>query len=293
MKVAVVDNYTHLAPLGRGWIEGLTKTRDISAQRVLAGSEIPEDVDLVVITDNHATVNVIDTWIPRDDVKTIVNLSYEPYFDVARAAGVIDLFVSHTLRDTKLDASLRAYNRSVLHVPFGARELHFSSPRPEGPLRYDVAFIGSAWHGPRGTDIYLDPLIKAGLRVFKAGLSDTNYIPYVDTRMIYEISAVCINFHYPHQKNAERTELNARTFDLALMGACQVIDHLPQGYEGLATQADPEYWVERVKMLVDDPELRAAQKALAAKTALSHTWSDRMRPILKAVMEAECKPICT
>lgn len=280
MKAAVIENYMHLAPTGKGWIEGL-KGCGWDATKHYPGEPVPDDVSLAVYMDGvDGVAPMIDSIERRPDRMNVVVLSQWPKFDIARACDRVDLFVSHTIIDKSLDMLIADHHRSVAHIPFGASERFFSPNDRVIPPAYDVAFIGTRYHGSRDWDRYMEPLLACkDLKVFHLG-TGTRFLEYPDTRKLYDLTKVCINFHYPDQKEPHRVELNGRTFDLALMGACQVVDHLPGQFAGLGIPVHSTVWLDVIRDLVKDDDARDIQKSIAMLTAANHTWTVRMRAML-------------
>lgn len=286
MRAVVIEPFTHAAPTGAGWAEGL---RDLG----WCTEEIPTGqggigtiaTDLMVIFDVPGGVltrpEIVGTARAVQHFKVVAVVSDTPYFDIAAAAPYVDLFVSHTQTFSDLDARFEASGARLRHLPFGARRFFFECrPGPEGPS-YEVAFIGSFWHGDREGLTYLSPLTQNGLRWYAAGCMGKPWIPYLDTARIYEKTRIGLNFHYPHQKQPDRLELNGRTFDLALAGCFQLSDQLEAQRLGLAAYASPEEWVSSVHAWLAREEDRKILAQGFRETAYAgHLWKHRMETVL-------------
>jgi hypothetical protein len=277
VRAAVIEPFAHVAPTGEGWAEGL-EDLGWSVERRKPGGGVAGDVDLVV------TFDVPDgplVWGYRPgSAKHVAVVSDTPHFDIEKAVPYVDLFVSHTLRFDELDARFAAAGASLRHLPFGARKFFFTCAQRQA--LYDVAFIGSFWHGDRGGLKYLSPFTQNGARTFFAGCMGKPAIPYLDTARIYEKTRVGLNFHYPHQKQPDRLELNGRTFDLALAGCFQLSDQPEANDLRLAAFSTEEDWEASVRSWLSRDEDRKIMAQGFRETAYAaHRWKHRMETMLE------------
>ena len=109
---------------------------------------------------------------------------------------------------------------------------------------------------------------------------------------LYPISVVCPNLHCPEQKRPGiRQDANQRLFDLAAVGACQVVDWFPlidEYFEDdeVVKAKSPEEWGEKVLWYVRHSREAAqfgerAQKRWKAE----HTWDHRAQQLRQWVKE--------
>lgn len=295
MRAVVIEPFTHLAPTGEGWAEGL-EALGWTVDRMASSSPhiAPElayaaalgGADLSVIFDApFSPLSRPDILRSLGSTKIVAIVSDTPHFDIAAAAPYVDLFIAHTLRDHDMDARFAAAGAGLRHLPFGARAF-FAECVPQEP-EYDVAFIGSLFHGDRGETTYLTPLLNPmtnqGLRVFVAGCLGRPALLYRDTARIYERTKVAINFHYPYQKREDRAELNGRTFDLAAAGVYQICDQPEANKLDMAeAPVSGEGWADAVARVLDDDQNRDDDAKAHRRAALScHMWKHRMAQMLE------------
>lgn len=286
-RAVVIEPFTHVAPTGEGWAEGLEALGwEVDRRNGLTLTDNAWPLVVLFDVPFSALSDPVPLRIMKGGgAKIVAVVSDTPHFDIATAAPYVSAFVAHTLRDIAMDASFAAAGATLHHLPFGARQF-FAECVPQEP-EYDVAFIGSLFHGDRGENKYLtpllNPLMNKGLRVFVAGCLGRSPIPYRETAKIYERTKVAINFHYPHQKREDRAELNGRTFDLAAAGCFQLSDHADAvQFASVPTLDNGCKWAAYVHAALEDPERRRGTADQARGTVRSaHMWKHRMAEMLE------------
>ncbi len=277
----MIEPFTHYAPTGEGWAEGLEGCGWSVERR--QKWDVSGSSELVVIADTPGSPLAEPLLLDALDgsVKIVAIVSDAPNFDIARTADSVDLFVSHTIRHDALDAAFAAAGAKLLHLPLAGRRMFADLP-PAVPV-FDVCFVGSYWHGNRGGREFVAPFLGNGTTACIAGCEGKPPVPYRNLPGLYVSSKVGLNFHYPYQKSASQVELNARTFDLALAGCFEVCDNpaVKELLPGVAV-ADADSWVETVRHYLEEPTLRAKMAEQAREVAIrEHTWGARMRQFLE------------
>lgn len=283
-RACIIEPFTHPAATGHGWAEGLEEC-GWTVEKLRPGAYV--DADLAILMDVPGSVEATRV---RQGAKVVVVVSDTPMFPIEAFSKYVSLFIHHSLRHDALDARFAQAGAKLHHLPLAGRRF-FSEVKPDQIPRYDACFIGSFYHGDRGQDRYIKPLMDAGLKLFLAGCYGKPGIPYREVATIYGQSKVGINFHYPYQKDHEngRVELNGRTFDLALSGCYQITDSQEAAKSGLGTYARQDEWLGTIQaMLPDYNGTRSLVNQASRELALElHTWGARMREFLKLLDSAE------
>jgi hypothetical protein len=188
--------------------------------------------------------------------------------------------------------------RHVEYLPFAyAPDIHFSDPpaTTSERLRFesDVVFVGGA---DRDRVEWIAPLITAGFRVALYGGYWDRHAPtrkaargMADAATVRKAigggaTTLCL------VRRANRDGHSMRSFEVPAIGACMLVEDTPEHQKifGTPNQAvdyvkSPDEAVQRVGMLLRDrPERhRLTRSAHTLIAAGHHTWSDRLKTMLK------------
>jgi spore maturation protein CgeB len=188
--------------------------------------------------------------------------------------------------------------RQVTYLPFAyAPDIHFSDPpvTTNERLRYDadVVFVGGA---DRDRVEWITPLISAGFRVaLYGGYWERHSQTRTAARGMADAATVrkaigggattlCL------VRRANRDGHSMRSFEVPAIGACMLVEDTPEHREIFGhsrTAVDyvktPEDAVQRVRVLLGDrcERDRLTRSAHALIASGHHTWSDRLKTMLK------------
>ena len=231
MKILVTETFLHPMPNGRGWLEGINQLghEGYGLQSHLHTiNQIDEAMDVIVFMGMH-TVNLEHIVEYKDrfpDTKMVAvcygfeesYLSLKPY---------IDLWIQHNYKHDVVQQVFEENEMKLRYLPLASSTEMFK--KLDVPKAYDVSFVGNFSHGYRGQDIYLDPIIKLGVKGFYSGFYNYPNIQPEQLNSVYNATKVNLNFHYDSQKtqSASQTDsidFNSRIFDIALSGNFQLCD---------------------------------------------------------------------
>ncbi len=181
-------------------------------------------------------------------------------------------------------------------------------PLPGAKREYDVAFVGSlapqSWDGFIRASAIASIPEKYKVAVFGKGVDywyryfpvlesrtrSVNNLSFKDTNEIYNKSRIMLNLH----SASHTTSFSARTFEIALAGAFQIVDNVSWRHE--AKQLFPgdilqsfgslremnqliDYWLPREK------ERRAIAEKTRKIVLARHTWKHRAESLLTEVFK--------
>ncbi|MBK8005166.1 MAG: glycosyltransferase [Gemmatimonadetes bacterium] len=169
--------------------------------------------------------------------------------------------------------------------------------RARGPFRANVVFAGQAT--PR-RERYLTELVEFGLALWGPGWRKTGLRDYCrgelpsteDFVRAYAGATVAVNVHRddPDSPNGDGAGVNRRAFEIAAIGAPQVIDartDLPQHFEDgteVLVYETPEQLKGQVKRAIQEDKYRDRLATAARQRAISHhTYMHRLRQLLEVV----------
>lgn len=285
----------HVDPERAGWLERLVR-RDLEHR---IGTAMDQHRPDLVIVAGQAVV-------PGDSVEVLrrgrsarwVQLLNDELPDAAtasREAMAYDhIFVgsSGALETLDRDGVKHAHYLALgcdpsVHKPLSAR----------GPFRANVVFAGSAT--PR-RERFLMELVEFGLALWGPGWRKTTLRDYCrgelpsteDFVRAYAGATVAVNVHRTGADEAARsgTGVNRRTFEIAAIGAPQVVDHRHDLADHFEEGADllvfttPEELKGQVKRAIQEDKYRERLATGARQRALrAHTYMHRMHAMLQAV----------
>lgn len=287
----------HLDPANAGWLERLVR-RDLEHR--LRTSIQQHQPDLVLVA-GHGVVpgEVVDQVRPGFRARW-VQLLGEHVTDIPAATreamaydqvfvggtGIVKAFDSVGVKHTSYLAV--ACDPSV-HKPLRAR----------GPFRANVVFAGQA---TVRRERMLAELVEFGLAVWGPGWRKTSLKDYCrgelpnteDFVRAYAGATVAVNVHRsePGDASGSGTSVNRRLFEVAAIGAPQVVDaradlarHFEDGSEVLV-YTTAEQLKGQVKRAVQEDKYRERLAANSRQRALrQHTYMHRMTELLQAVTD--------
>ena len=282
-------------PNGRGWLEGVNQLghEGYGLQSHLHTiNQVDQAIDVIVFMGMH-TVNlehITDYKNRYPDTKMVAvcygfdqsYLSLRPY---------IDLWIEHNYKHDIVDNLFEENEMKLIRLPLAASTDLFK--KLSVPKTHDVSFIGNFSHGYRGQDVYLDPILKLGLKGIYGGFYNYPNIPPEQLNLVYNSSKVNLNFHYESQKvqssnQSDSIDFNSRIFDIALSSNFQLCDHphTSHMFEDGVVYADKDGWLDTFHYYLnnEDARLEMAQKAYDI-CLKKHTWKARMNDFLKYVNE--------
>lgn len=285
----------HLDPANAGWLERLVR-RDLGHRIEAAISQHQPDV-VVVAGEATLPADVADQLRAARPAKwaQILGESVDDLDQVARSAMAYDhVFVGSSAVVRGLD------RRGVKHGHYLAVGCDPSVHKPlraRGPFRANVVFAGRAT--PR-RERFLSELVEFGLALWGPGWRKTALRDYCrgelpsteDFVRAYAGATVAVNVHRhdPGTPGGDGAGVNRRAFEVAAIGAPQVIDardDLPQHFEDgteVLVYATPEQLKGQVKRAIQEDKYRDRLAGAARQRALAqHTYMHRSRALLATV----------
>ncbi len=222
--------------------------------------------------------------------------------DDIRALGLIqqvaDLYDRVFVTGSDLVAALQAGRHDgVRYLPLGCDPSFHRPMRSRGPFRANVVFAGTAT--PRREE-FLSLLVEFGLALWGPGWRKTTLKDYCrgelgvaeDYVRAYAGATVAVNIHQSLDSDPARDirSCNARLFEVAAIGICQVVDaradlgrHFEDNAEILVCQ-NPGELKGLVKRALENNPYRERLAANARHRALrEHTYMHRMAELLSSV----------
>ena len=195
---------------------------------------------------------------------------------------------------TDVAAALTEHSGQLVHYLPPAGDPSFHRPmRSRDQYRANVVFAGSA--SPR-REALLTEVVEFGLAVWGRGWRGTSLQPYcrgerlsdIDYVRAYAGATVALNIHREADRSSWNAGCNQRVFELAAMGAAQVVDrrqdtglHFVRDQD-LVEFEDAGMFKERVREVLYDTPAAEAMGHRARTVALAgHTYMHRMVELLR------------
>ncbi len=155
-----------------------------------------------------------------------------------------------------------------------------------GPFRYDVSFVGSAYGNRISTIRYLK---RHGINVATFGQGwKSGFLPADHFQEIYCASRINLNFDDIGFTRYQCGKI--RDFEVPMCGAlmlCTHNEHLKDFFDlesEIFTFRNPQESILQIRRLLADEGLCERARALARKRALNeHTWEERMKMLLQVI----------
>jgi hypothetical protein len=185
----------------------------------------------------------------------------------------------------------------MIHFPV----LHSADPEVFYHLDLDwkhkMSFIGRCnAHGGREQEHYLHPLCDImnypQEQIIMHGHTYNNIgtnkeVPYGALNYIYNISQINVNFHYPWQKTEGLSNVNQRTFEVAMAGGFSITDNkdVYEMFEGAIPYSSKEEWRSTFENYLYRPkEVREMAKEARNIALKKHTYEQRAREIAQNIL---------
>lgn len=203
--------------------------------------------------------------------------------------------------------SVAAYGAKGRHLPLAAStELHrFEVPADDSHYRYDLFFAGTAWPNRvkllktiqsriQGLKVKLALPFNEHLPIPDLALPASSYqwrTPNLEFCRIANRSRIVLTLHRAFSASGGKAAAETpgpRLFEIAMAGACQLVDTTVSGVEDYLAEGSefasfdsPETCVAELRALLADPD-RRLQMARAAQQRISaeHTYANRVAEIL-------------
>ena len=276
---------------GSGWLRRL-RGRDRSAR--LARILSKDRFDVVLVVGSRA--------FGADDIYRLRQLGESSWLWWSPDAQPAGPSIDDTVRAydhvfvgaTDIAAALTSSAGRPVHYLPPAGDPSFHRPlRSRDQFRANVVFAGRA--SPR-REAMLTELVEFGLAVWGRGWRRTSLRPYcrgerlsdIDYVRAYAGATVALNIHRESDQSSWNTGCNQRVFELAAMGAAQVVDrrqdtglHFIRNQE-LVEFEDAVTLKESVRAVLYDPPAAEAMGHRARTVALAgHTYMHRMVDLLR------------
>lgn len=283
---------THLDPEHAGWLERLVR-RDLGNRLEGAIAQAQPDIVLVAGTD-VLPVDLVDQLRAARRAKWVQVLG-ESVADLDRASRSAMGFDFVFAGSTKIVQGFERYGIKHAHyLAVGCDPSVHKPLRARGPFRANVVFAGGA---TSRREHYLSELVEFGLAIWGPGWRKTSLRDYCrgelpsteDFVRAYAGATVAVNVHRggPEERGGDGTGVNRRTFEVAAIGAPQVVDaradlprHFDDGSE-LLVYTTPEELKGQVKRAIQEDKYRDRLATNARQRALrQHTYMHRMKELL-------------
>jgi len=285
----------HLDPDRAGWIERLVR-RDLGHR--LEGALTQHQPDLVIVAGEKVLpTELVDRLRPGRSTRWIQLLG-ESVRDQAEASQMAMAY-HHVFAGSSI--VVQGFDR------FGVKHAHYLAVgcdpsvhkplRARGPFRANVVFAGGA---SARRERFLVELVEFGLALWGPGWRKTTLRDYCrgelpsteDFVRAYAGATVAVNVHRTgaEEKNGDGAGVNRRTFEIAAIGAPQVVDnrgdlhrHFEDGSEVLV-YSTPEELKGQVKRALQEDKYRDRLASGSRQRALrQHTYMHRMSELLELV----------
>ena len=241
--------------------------------------------------------------LEEQKMKTINYLTDDPFNPAHRAAWFLEAIKNYSMIASQRNGNiqeLRAWGCSnVFFLPFAydARTHYLEPQQNDGQDQPDVVFIGGA---DKDRIPYFQHLAAEG---FKLALYGGYWDRYPDLKQFYQGFAdsetsrnaisrgkvsLCL------VRDANRDDNSMRTFEVAAMGGCMLIQDTPyhrdlfgKDMDAVAYFSDKNEMVSKLKVLLSNHDLRNQMrvKTLTLIHDGKHTYVDRLRKIFEFVYE--------
>lgn len=285
----------HLDPERAGWIERLVR-RDLGHR--LQAALAQHQPDLVIVAGEDLVPSELVDQLRPGRAAQWVQLLGEAVRDLNQASRMAMAY-HHVFAGSS--TVVQGFDR------FGVKHAHYLAVgcdpsvhkplRARGPFRANVVFAGAA-SGRR--ERFLVELVEFGLALWGPGWRKTSLRDYCrgelpsteDFVRAYAGATVAVNVHRSgvEEKNGDGAGVNRRTFEIAAIGAPQVVDnrsdlsrHFEDGSE-LLVYSTPEELKGQVKRALQEDKYRDRLANGARQRALQqHTYMHRMNELLTVV----------
>lgn len=286
---------THLDPDRAGWIERLVR-RDLGHR--LEGALAQHQPDLVLVAGEQVVPTELVDQLRAGRPSRWIQLLGESVQDLSEASRSASAY-HHVFAGSS--TVVQGFDR------FGVKHAHYLAVgcdpsvhkplRARGPFRANVVFAGGA--SPR-RERFLVELVEFGLALWGPGWRKTTLRDYCrgelpsteDFVRAYAGATVAVNVHRTgaEDKNGDGSGVNRRTFEIAAIGAPQVVDartdlgrHFEDGSE-LLVYSTPDQLKGQVKRALNEDKYRDRLANAARQRALQqHTYMHRMSELLHLV----------
>jgi hypothetical protein len=187
----------------------------------------------------------------------------------------------------KMVGLFKYHDMPVRLMPYGCPS-HFNLIRRDHK-DIDVSFVGSC-HGVRMDAVKQIMEAETGLKVYGDGWPNTRRPNNEQYNDIVSRSKICLNFTWGSDK-PYRHRMNARHFELASMGACQLTMYHPSDMDGFynyfTNDADikcvesVEEMIEQIFFLLDNPQIRSLLSQWSYSMREQHSWNTRILEFVK------------
>jgi len=286
---------THLDPDRAGWIERLVR-RDLGHR--LEGALAQHRPDLVLVAGEKVVpTELVDQLRPSRSARWIQLLG-ESVQDLSEASRTASTY-HHVFAgsSTVVEGFDRFGVKHAHYLAMGCDPSVHKPLRARGPFRANVVFAGGA---SSRRERFLVELVEFGLALWGPGWRKTTLRDYCrgelpsteDFVRAYAGATVAVNVHRTgaEDKNGDSAGVNRRTFEIAAIGAPQVVDaradlarHFEDGSE-LLVYSTPEQLKGQVKRALNEDKYRDRLANGARQRALQHhTYMHRMTELLDLV----------
>jgi spore maturation protein CgeB len=283
-----------LDPARAGWIERLVR-RDLEHR--LEGALAQQQPDLVIVLGEGVVASDVAGNLRSGRrakwVQVLRDRLEHPERASGEAMGFDHVFVGSSGALTLLE---KHGIKHAHYLAMGCDPSVYKPMRARGIFRANVVFAGGA---SARRERYLTELVEFGLAVWGLGWRKTGLKDYCrgelptseDYVRAYAGASVGVNIHRTGPDDrGDSTGVNRRTFELAAIGAAQVVDHradLPRHFEEgteVLSYTTPEELKGQVKRAVQEDKYRERLAENARQRTLrNHTYMHRMAELLGVV----------
>jgi O-antigen biosynthesis protein len=168
------------------------------------------------------------------------------------------------------------------------------TPDPDAVEDIDLLFVGNNYYQDHPRRLIVEDVLKAGLidrlrvvgRNWERGAPPTcilgEHIPYEEAAALYRRARICLNDHHPYMRRFGF--INNRTYDLALLGKCQVSDEVT-GIDrlGVATYHTPVELRALIEGFLGDPADRLRRGLISRRLCVDSTFRNRAGRFLQSL----------
>lgn len=295
-NIFVFDIMNHVTPIFKEWSYGLSELGykifyfPIEFCNIDSWHLAKVKPDLVLIHKNIQPneINLFLDFKKKNPECRIVALFDYEYTAYKELVGVIDFYVTLQLKSKFLHDKVSSCGFKLYDMLLAGNNNFFYPSNLN--KKYDICWIGYLYHGYRGEDKFLYPLLdNPKYKCFLGGIKYKNYnhghVAFESMNEIRCSSKININFHVPYQKPGQgiddnQISINQTVFNTPLSKSFQLCDHpyVLDIFDGSIPIGNESNWIDLVdKYLNDDKErLNLAEKSY--KIAVEkHTWLVRMK----------------